>query len=154
MLGIAANKTSAKQFKFEFKLAAPLTGCLQPHLEYATAPKEFLSIPQLPPPFPHCPSPSDLAIVDALEWYRRSNHEMRRRLLRCCRSSAAVSFFFFFHFLATSWMPANCFCAPPRLTPYLLQPLALFHSFAWMRPLCLFVCSGNSSNSSGKKFFY
>lgn len=60
---------------------------------------------------------------------------------RCCRlSSAAV-----FHFLAKSWMPANCFlCAPPSF-PFPppasppLSPSRFFHSFR-LNEAALFVC--------------
>lgn len=58
---------------------------------------------------------------------------------RCCRlSSAAV-----FHFLATSWMPANCFfCPPPSLlfpSPTPTSPSRFFHSFC-LNEAALFVC--------------
>lgn len=145
-LGIAANKTSAKQFKFEFKLAAPLAGCLAACCHICNMP-----LPQrAPAPFrappPPCPAAWPLLMPSNDIEGPITRCDAVWRCCCCCDS--------FFHFLATSWMPANCFlCSPPPANPF---PARTFSLFAWMRPLCLFVCSGsgNGSSSEKKTFFY
>lgn len=112
-LGIAANKTSAKQFKFEFKLAAPLAGCLcclllLPHLLYATAPKSSSPLP--PVTSPCCPAAWPLLMP---------SNDIEGPITRCdavCCCCCCCGSFFFISLPRVECQP-TVFCAPTALPP-------------------------------------